>query len=37
MEYFKKWDTAIFRHKVYRNDRAGNSLEVKLHVKESLQ
>lgn len=34
---FKKWDTAIFRYKVYRNDREGNSLEVKLHAKKSMQ
>lgn len=34
---FKKWDTAIFRYKVYRNDREGNSLEVMLHAKESTQ
>lgn len=34
-EKIKKWDTAIFRYKVYRNDRAGYSLVVNLHAKES--
>ena len=34
---FKKCDTAMFSDKVYRNDIAGISLEVKLHAMESTQ